>query len=181
MHITSKRRAKTTGAQVSDFLYSRARHTGASNEYARMRAGSGQEMQEFEPLKHTDEVNVRLIAARASRPWVHDSGPEFQGNFRYRLKVFTIEIPPLRERPEDIPLLSFIFVSKRSPRVESRGLASEESWYLRMCAQTRGSSSWARFVRGHRYSVPNRSGDRGLADPAFKKSADYDSHQRGCN
>jgi len=75
--------------------------------------------QEFERLgsSKTMHVNVRLIAAS------HRDLPEMirQGNFRedlfYRLSVFPIEIPPLRERREDIPLLVNYFVSKVSERM----------------------------------------------------------------
>jgi formate hydrogenlyase transcriptional activator len=74
---------------------------------------------EFERLGSTKtmQVDVRLIAAS------HRDLPEMirQGNFRedlfYRLSVFPIEIPPLRERPEDIPLLVNYFVSKLSKRM----------------------------------------------------------------
>src|ERR1700693_1560497 len=74
---------------------------------------------EFERLgsTRTMQVDVRLIAAS------HRDLPEMirQGNFRedlfYRLSVFPIEIPPLRERPEDIPLLVNYFVSKLSKRM----------------------------------------------------------------
>ncbi len=75
--------------------------------------------QEFERLgsTRTMQVDVRLIAAS------HRDLPEMirQGNFRedlfYRLSVFPIEIPPLRERPEDIPPLVNYFVSKLSKRM----------------------------------------------------------------
>jgi formate hydrogenlyase transcriptional activator len=75
--------------------------------------------QEFERLgsTRTMQVDVRLIAAS------HRDLPEMirQGNFRedlfYRLSVFPIEIPPLRERSEDIPLLVNYFVSKLSKRM----------------------------------------------------------------
>ena len=74
---------------------------------------------EFERLGSTKtmQVDVRLIAAS------HRDLPEMirQGNFRedlfYHLSVFPIEIPPLRERPEDIPLLVNYFVSKLSKRM----------------------------------------------------------------
>ncbi|MGP0020189.1 MAG: sigma 54-interacting transcriptional regulator [Candidatus Sulfotelmatobacter sp.] len=74
---------------------------------------------EFERLgsTRTMHVDVRLIAAS------HRDLPEMirQGSFRedlfYRLSVFPIEIPPLRERPEDIPLLVNYFISKLSRRM----------------------------------------------------------------
>ncbi len=74
---------------------------------------------EFERLgsTRTMKVEVRVIAAS------HRDLPEMirQGKFRedlfYRLNVFPIEIPPLRERPEDIPLLVNYFVSKLSKRM----------------------------------------------------------------
>ena len=75
--------------------------------------------QEFERLgsTRTIQVDVRMIAAthRSLREMVR------QGSFRedlfYRLNVFPIEIPPLRERREDIPLLVNYFVSKTSRRM----------------------------------------------------------------
>jgi formate hydrogenlyase transcriptional activator len=75
--------------------------------------------QEFERLgsTRTIHVDVRMIAA------THRSLPDMvrNGSFRedlfYRLNVFPIEIPPLRERREDIPLLVNYFVSKISRRM----------------------------------------------------------------
>jgi formate hydrogenlyase transcriptional activator len=72
--------------------------------------------QEFERLgsAHTIHVNVRMIAA------THRNLPEMirEGKFRedlfYRLNVFPVAIPPLRERRADIPLLVNYFVSKLS-------------------------------------------------------------------
>jgi formate hydrogenlyase transcriptional activator len=74
---------------------------------------------EFERLgsTRTIQVDVRMIAA------THQSLPDMvrNGSFRedlfYRLNVFPIEIPPLRERREDIPLLVNYFVSKISRRM----------------------------------------------------------------
>jgi formate hydrogenlyase transcriptional activator len=75
--------------------------------------------QEFERLgsSRTISVNVRLIAA------THRDLPGMirEENFRedlfYRFNVFPIEIPPLRERREDIPLLVNYFVSKVAGRM----------------------------------------------------------------
>jgi formate hydrogenlyase transcriptional activator len=75
--------------------------------------------QEFERLgsSRTIQVNVRLIAAthRDLRAMIRDE--EFREDLFYRFNVFPIEIPPLRERREDIPLLVNYFVSKVSERM----------------------------------------------------------------
>jgi formate hydrogenlyase transcriptional activator len=75
--------------------------------------------QEFERLgsSRTINVNVRLIAAthRDLRAMIRDE--KFREDLFYRFNVFPIEIPPLRERREDIPLLVNHFVSKVSGRM----------------------------------------------------------------
>jgi formate hydrogenlyase transcriptional activator len=75
--------------------------------------------QEFERLgsSKTISVNVRLIAAthRDLPAMVRDE--KFREDLFYRFNVFPIEIPPLRERREDIPLLVNYFVSKVSGRM----------------------------------------------------------------
>jgi formate hydrogenlyase transcriptional activator len=72
--------------------------------------------QEFERLgsTRTIQVNVRLIAAthRDLRAMIREE--KFREDLFYRFNVFPIEIPPLRERSEDIPLLVSFFVSKFS-------------------------------------------------------------------
>jgi formate hydrogenlyase transcriptional activator len=74
---------------------------------------------EFERLgsSKTIHVNVRLIAAthRDLRAMIRDE--KFREDLFYRFNVFPIEIPPLRERREDIPLLVNYFVSKVSGRM----------------------------------------------------------------
>ncbi|WP_249022913.1 MULTISPECIES: sigma-54-dependent Fis family transcriptional regulator [Kluyvera] len=65
----------------------------------------------------TINVNVRVIAAtnRDLRQMVDNR--EFRDDLFYRLNVFPLELPPLRERPEDIPLLAKYFTRKLALRM----------------------------------------------------------------
>lgn len=53
----------------------------------------------------TQQANVRVIAATHRNLESHISAGHFREDLFYRLNVFPIEMPALRERPEDIPLL----------------------------------------------------------------------------
>ena len=62
------------------------------------------------------EVDVRVIAAtqpHACRSWCGEG--KFREDLYYRLNVVKIELPPLRERPEDIPLLATHFAAQVRP------------------------------------------------------------------
>ena len=69
---------------------------------------------EFERLgsTHTRRVNVRVVAATNRDLEKMVTEREFRADLFYRLNVFPIRIPPLRQRREDIPLLTKYFVEK---------------------------------------------------------------------
>jgi DNA-binding NtrC family response regulator len=77
---------------------------------------------EFEPLgaERSQRVDVRVIAAtNRDLPQLVALG-KFQDDLFYRLNVIPIEIPPLRERREDIPALVEHFIRKHAQRTGRR-------------------------------------------------------------
>jgi len=75
---------------------------------------------EFERLgsNRTKKVDVRLVAATNRDLDKMMENREFRSDLYYRLNVFPIRIPPLRERPEDIPLLVRYFTQKYGRRMQ---------------------------------------------------------------
>jgi formate hydrogenlyase transcriptional activator len=75
--------------------------------------------QEFERLgsTSTQKVDVRVIAATNRGLGSMVSEGTFRGDLFYRLNVFPISLPALRERAEDVPLLARYFTSKYSRRM----------------------------------------------------------------
>jgi formate hydrogenlyase transcriptional activator len=121
--------------------------------------------QEFERLgsTRTIQVNVRLIAAthRDLRAMIRDE--KFREDLFYRFSVFPIEIPPLRERREDIPLLVNYFVSKVSGRMgrQIKSIPKRAMEILTNCPWKGNIRELANFIeravilsRGHDLDVP---------------------------
>ena len=76
--------------------------------------------QEFERLGSTKtiHVNVRMVAATNTELTKKVEEKQFRQDLYYRLNVFPITIPPLRERREDIPLLVRYFAQKYARRMK---------------------------------------------------------------
>jgi len=95
---------------------------------------------EFERLgsNRTKQVDVRLIAATNRDLEKMMENREFRSDLYYRLNVFPIRIPPLRERPEDIPLLVRYFtqkygrlMNKKIESVPTTAMRKLSSWHWR--------------------------------------------------
>jgi len=106
--------------------------------------------QEFERLgsASTIHVNVRMIAAthRDLRAMIQEE--KFREDLFYRFNVFPIEIPPLRERREDIPLLVNFFVSKlcRRMRKQITSISRQAMEILTNCAWKGNIRELANFI-----------------------------------
>ena len=77
---------------------------------------------EFERVgsSRTRRVNVRVVAATHRNLERAIVEGRFREDLFYRLSVFPIAVPPLRERREDIPLLAWAFVQKKQSEVGRR-------------------------------------------------------------
>ncbi len=93
---------------------------------------------EFERLggERTIEVNVRVIAATNRRLAESVAKKTFRADLYYRLSVFPIRIPALRDRRSDIPLLGRYFVDNAADRLKKGRLdiplevfAALERWH----------------------------------------------------
>ncbi len=74
---------------------------------------------EFERLgsTRTQKVDVRIVAATHRDLEGMILEKQFRSDLYYRVNVFPIQVPPLRERPEDIPLLVEHFVKQATQRM----------------------------------------------------------------
>jgi formate hydrogenlyase transcriptional activator len=91
---------------------------------------------EFERLgsTRTRSVNVRLIAATNRDLEKMVESREFRSDLYYRLNVFPIRIPPLRERPDDIPLLVRYFTHRYARSMDKQIESIPATAMKKLCA-----------------------------------------------
>jgi formate hydrogenlyase transcriptional activator len=99
---------------------------------------------EFERLgsSRTIRTEVRLIAATNVDLPRMVAEKRFRADLYYRLNVFPIAVPPLRERPEDIPVLVRHFVREAGHRMNRRAL-----WISPSAMEAIVSHSWPGNIR----------------------------------
>lgn len=108
------------------------------------------EEQRFEPVGSgsTISVDVRLIAATNKRLDVEIEQGNFRADLFYRLNVIPFELPPLRERLEDVPLLVDFF-----NRHYSTAYAKKLKQFLPDAIEALQSYSWPGNVRELRNTI----------------------------
>jgi len=96
--------------------------------------------------EHTDAVvNVRFIASTNRNPEDAVSQGALREDLYYRLRVVPIHVPPLRERPSDIPLLADFFLQRYWSR--HRGASSALPKYSDAASRVLRSRQWKGNVR----------------------------------
>src|SRR5215813_14779542 len=121
--------------------------------------------QEFERLGsgRTHRINVRLVAATHRDLLKMVSRNEFRSDLYYRLNVFPVVLPPLRERQGDVPQLVAYFVE-----IYARGMGKRISHIPKETLEAFTSYSWPGNVRELQNLVERaviRSDDGVLSNP----------------
>ena len=139
--------------------------------------------QEFERLggTRTIHVDIRLVAATNRDLAAMVADREFRSDLYYRLNVFPIVNPPLRERPEDVPVLARYFMDKFAARMQKRVTTIPSITLNALCKyRLAGQHSRARAprrTRGHSVAWID------ARDPA-RRAARQNRHRgaaRGCD
>jgi transcriptional regulator with GAF, ATPase, and Fis domain len=127
---------------------------------------------EFERLgsSKTVKVDVRLVTATNRDLEREVREGRFRPDLFYRLSVFPVTLPPLRERPEDIPLLVWHFVERRQA-----GLGRQVKRIPERLMRAFTAYPWPGNVRELENVVERAlimtTGDTLAADPAFLEAA----------
>jgi PAS domain S-box-containing protein len=130
---------------------------------------------------HTKKVDVRVIAATNRDLNQAVKGGGFREDLYYRLNVFPIEVPPLRERDDDILLLAAAFAAKSAQRLGRRIEPLSDEYKKRL----RGYL-WPGNVRElqnviERAVITSRDGhlnlDRALPDTTSDRNCDVEAQQ----
>jgi len=93
--------------EMSSHLQAKLLHVLQDGEYTRLGG------------RRATRVDARVLASTNRKLNEAVSKGQFREDLYYRLNVVTVEIPPLRERPHDIPMLCNHFVQKYADRYES--------------------------------------------------------------
>jgi two-component system response regulator HydG len=91
---------------------------------------------EFERVggEETIKVDVRIVSATHRDLKAEVAAGRFREDLYYRLHVVPCEVPALRERREDIPILVTHFITKHGPRINPNVTGIDDASLARLCA-----------------------------------------------
>ena len=123
----------------------------------------------------THRVNVRIIAATNRDLQKEMDAGQFRSDLYYRLSVFSINLPPLREREKDIPVLAQYFAEHFAARINKQVPVLEKD-YLEVLQHYK----WPGNIRElkniiERSVILNDTGRLGAADLPVELQADFSS------
>jgi two-component system response regulator HydG len=109
-------------------------------------------------------IDVRILAATHRDLAQLVAAGQFREDLFYRLKVVTLEIPPLRDRPDDIPVLAKHFLAQATRRFGVPPVAMKGEWLARLVAYR-----WPGNVREMENAIESAvaMSPEGTLDPAF--------------
>ena len=115
----------------------------------------------------TIKVDFRVVCATNEDLEALVADKRFREDLYYRLNVFTIEAPPLRNRVSDIPLLAEHFLRRAAPTVGRNltGFSPEAQRFAFVVGDILVAKP--NPTAAHRLQAHDRQGRRGLARPAF--------------
>ncbi len=115
-------------------------------------------------------IDIRLICAtNKDLPRMVEDG-QFRQDLFYRINTVTIELPPLRNRPEDIPALVESFINKYANIYSMSGIRVTEEAMKRLCSQT-----WPGNIRQLEHTVEKAMI---LSDGGVLGIRDFDLHEQ---
>ena len=122
-------------------------------------------------------IDVRIIAATNRDLATEVAAGRFRRDLFYRLRVVPVEIPPLRERPEDIPVLAMHFLERYGAQSSIRGFEPEalellmgQPWIGNVRELENSIEAALAFAPGPRIRARDLEIDKRAGEPALPNS-----------
>ncbi len=167
-------------AQGGTLFLDEIHHTSEAMQIKLLRVLQEKEIRRVGGTK-TTKVNVRLVCATNEDLHEAVAAKRFRQDFYYRINVITINVPPLRDRPDDITALAHHFLAKYS-REKNKNLRGLDKQALEALAKYNWEENNVRELENEieRVVIYAKEGSaiklRDLSDKVRKGVSDADKH-----